>query len=212
MSKTRTQNWTQNPEGVKADILRVAVAEFAAHGLAGARVDEITAQTKTSKRMIYYYFGDKKGLYRAALEHVYAEMRASEAALELDGLAPEAAIAALVRFTFDHHRAKPDFIRMVMNENMLGAEFMRQSERVAPQNQSAITRLEEILGRGRAEGVFRDDIDPVALHWKISALATFNMSNRATFSTLFGDALFGEAGQEALREDAVRMILADLRG
>ena len=81
MSKARTQNWTQNPAGVKADILRVAVAEFAAHGLAGARVDEITAQTKTSKRMIYYYFGDKKGLYRAALEHVYAEMRASEAAV-----------------------------------------------------------------------------------------------------------------------------------
>ncbi len=59
---------TQNPEGTQRDIIEVATEEFAEHGLAGARIDEIAAKTKSSKRMIYYYFGDKDGLYLKVLE------------------------------------------------------------------------------------------------------------------------------------------------
>ncbi len=51
----------------RADILDVAAAEFAEYGFAGARVDEIAAKTQTSKRMMYYYFGDKEGLFTAVL-------------------------------------------------------------------------------------------------------------------------------------------------
>ncbi|MCF5386877.1 TetR family transcriptional regulator, partial [Pseudomonas syringae] len=52
-----------NPEKTREDILQAAVAEFVAHGLSGARVDAIAERTKTSKRMIYYYFGSKEQLY-----------------------------------------------------------------------------------------------------------------------------------------------------
>ena len=51
-----------------ANILEVATREFSDKGLAGARIDEIAAATRTSKRMIYYYFGSKEGLYVAVLE------------------------------------------------------------------------------------------------------------------------------------------------
>jgi Bacterial regulatory proteins, tetR family len=44
---------------VITDILSVATAEFALHGLAGARIERIVEHTKTSKRMIYYHFGSK---------------------------------------------------------------------------------------------------------------------------------------------------------
>ena len=54
-----------------AEILSVATKEFADKGLAGARIDEIAAATRTSKRMIYYYFGNKDGLYVAVLEAAY---------------------------------------------------------------------------------------------------------------------------------------------
>ncbi len=74
--------WKQDPEGVKADIIAVALEEFARNGLSGARMDEIAAKTRTSKRMIYYYFGDKEGLYRKALEEAYREVRAGEEELE----------------------------------------------------------------------------------------------------------------------------------
>ena len=68
--------WKQDPAGVRKNILAVAMAEFAANGLSGARIDEIAAKTNTSKRMIYYYFGDKEGLYGRVLEEAYREVRA----------------------------------------------------------------------------------------------------------------------------------------
>src|ERR1041384_7329404 len=58
---------TNDPERTQANILEVAEAEFGEKGLAGARIDEIAEATKTSKRMIYYYFGSKEGLYLAEI-------------------------------------------------------------------------------------------------------------------------------------------------
>ena len=66
--------WKQDPAAVRKNILAVAMAEFAANGLSGARIDEIAAKTNTSKRMIYYYFGDKEGLYGRVLEEAYREV------------------------------------------------------------------------------------------------------------------------------------------
>src|SRR3954469_14977176 len=77
---------TNDPERTKADILEVAEAEFGDKGLAGARIDEIAAATKTSKRMIYYYFGSKEGLYLAVLEESYKRVRDVEAQLHLQDL------------------------------------------------------------------------------------------------------------------------------
>ena len=46
---------TNDPARTMAEILTVATHEFADKGLTGARIDEIAAATRTSKRMIYYY-------------------------------------------------------------------------------------------------------------------------------------------------------------
>lgn len=204
--KQRT-SWKQNPEAVQRDILRVAVAEFARNGLSGARIDEIAAKTKTSKRMIYYYFGDKETLYARALEQAYAKVRAGEDKLDLAGLAPERALAQLVSFTFDHHQRNPAFIRMVMIENIHHAEFLSRSHAIRGMNAAAIDKLADIIRRGEATGTFRPGLDPTELHWTISAMSFFNVSNRATFSALFGKELFARERQERLRDHVVEMIL-----
>ncbi|PRX38070.1 transcriptional regulator, TetR family [Meinhardsimonia xiamenensis] len=201
----------RDPEGVRRDILAAAGEVFAERGLSGARIDEIAARTRTSKRMIYYYFGDKEGLYRACLEAAYDEVRRGEEALDLGGLPPAEALARLVAFTFDHHRRHPAFIRMVMIENIHRAAHLRASRVAAERNRAAVARLTEILRRGEAEGVFRPGVDPLELHWHISALSFFNVSNRPTFSALFGDELFSEEAQARLRAHAVEMILALVR-
>ena len=66
----RRRQRVNDPEGTRRNIIEVATKEFADKGFSGARVDEIAARTKTSKRMIYYYFGGKEGLYIAVLEAV----------------------------------------------------------------------------------------------------------------------------------------------
>jgi len=202
------RGWTQNPEAVKQDILTVALSEFAENGFSGARVDTIASRTQTSKRMIYYYFGDKLGLYTRALEATYLKVREGEAQLDLDHLAPQDALARLVSFTFDHHRANPDFIRMVMIENIHKAKHLIASQVIRDLNVAAIDKLTEICRRGQDAGVFREALDPVALHWQISAASFFNVSNRPTFSAIFGDELFEDIGQQTIRRQTVAAILS----
>src|SRR5271170_4558076 len=51
-------------------ILRAAIREFSAHGLAGARTGAIAEAAKVNKGLLYYYFKSKSGLYEAAVEEV----------------------------------------------------------------------------------------------------------------------------------------------
>jgi AcrR family transcriptional regulator len=126
--KAGARTRTNDPEGTRRNIIAVATSEFAEKGFSGARVDEIAARTSTSKRMIYYYFGDKEGLFVAVLEEAYRRIRAIEATLKLDHLDPESALRALVGFTFDYQNANEDFIRLVMVENIHGGVHLARSK------------------------------------------------------------------------------------
>jgi AcrR family transcriptional regulator len=176
---------TQDPEGVKRDIMRIATTEFATNGFSGARVDEIAARTATSKRMIYYYFGSKKGLYLAVLEAAYRGIRDIESGLNLDTLEPELAMQALVGYTFDYQNSHAEFVRLVMIENIHEAENLRGSSVIQGLNVRIIDSLQDIIARGQSVGKFRNNLDPIDLHMTISALSFFNVSNRATFSAIF---------------------------
>lgn len=192
---------------MRSDILAVALAEFATNGLSGARMDEIAAKTRTSKRMIYYYFGDKDGLYRKVLEEAYREVRVGEEELRLDHLAPADALRRLAEFTFDHHRRNPDFIRLVMIENIHHGDYLKHSKLIRGLNETAISRIESIYSKGLADGVFRPGLSPIAIHWQISALSFFNVSNRTSFSLLFGEEFYTEEGQAVLRDQAAESVL-----
>ncbi len=202
---------TNDPEATMADILDVATREFAAKGLAGARIDEIAAATRTSKRMIYYYFGSKEGLYVAVLEEAYRRIRHIETDMHLEDLEPETALRRLVAFTCDYQRSNPDFIRLVMNENMHHGEFLAQSRLIQQLNVPAINLLRSVYERGVHEGVFRSGIDPIDLHMSISALSVFNVSNRHTFSLIFKHDFDDPAAIEARRDSIVEMIVRFMR-
>jgi AcrR family transcriptional regulator len=197
---------TQDPEGTQRNIIDVATAEFAEHGLSGARIDEIAAKTRSSKRMIYYYFGDKEGLYLKVLEAAYSRVRAVEATLHLDDLEPLAALRRLVEFTFDHHDSNEPFIRLVMIENIHHGAYLARSKAIQGLNVTAIDTISRLYERGVASGVFRPGLDPIELHWQISALCFFNVSNRATFSKIFSRDLKSKKALARLREQIVEMV------
>ena len=196
---------TNDPERTKANILAVATQEFSEKGLSGARIDEIAERTHTSKRMIYYYYGSKEGLYRAVLEACYRRIRSVEDHVDLESKPPLDALAELVQFTFDHHNQNEDFIRLVMVENIHhGANIASLPRDI---NESAIEKLSDICRRGVAEGVIRGDIDPLDLHMSISALCFFNVSNRHTFSTIFKVDMTSPAAADKRRAQVTDLIL-----
>jgi AcrR family transcriptional regulator len=194
-----------------ADILEVATAEFADKGLAGARIDEIAAATRTSKRMIYYHFESKEALYIAVLEAAYRRIRAIEAELHLEDLAPEDALRKLVAFTFDYQHDNEPFIRLVMNENMHRGEYLARSSIIQELNVPAIDAVSRVYRRGVEAGVFRRDVDPIDLHMSISALCFFNVANRYTFSLIFKRDLTSPAALRARRDSVVEMVVRYLR-
>jgi AcrR family transcriptional regulator len=172
-------------EKTKRDILSTATKEFARDGYNGARIDAIAARTATTKRMIYYYFGSKEKLYIAVLEHQYARIRAHEAGLELDLLSPEDAIRRLTEATFDYDHANPDFVRLVAIENIHHARHLKMSKIIRSVNATIIDTIEQILARGRAQGVFNSRARAVDVHMLMSALCFFHVSNLHTFGAIF---------------------------
>ena len=58
---------SRDPEATKERILAAARREFSAKGISGARVDAIAARARVNKRMLYYYFESKEGLFREIL-------------------------------------------------------------------------------------------------------------------------------------------------
>lgn len=202
---------TNDPEKTKQDIIEVATREFAAKGLSGARIDEIAARTKTSKRMIYYYFESKEGLYLAVLEEAYRRIRRIEGELDLDHLPPLEAIAELVGFTFDYQTGHPDFIRLVVIENIHEGAHIKRSKVIQKLNVTAINALRRIIARGQKEGVFRDHLDPIDLHMSISALSNFNIVNRATFSTIFKHDMTSPKALATRRAQVIDLIVRYVR-
>ena len=210
-SPQRGRTRTNDPERTMADIIEIATREFADKGFAGARIDDIAEATRTSKRMIYYYFGSKEGLYIRVLEEAYRRIREIEAQLHLDDLSPEGALRKLVGFTVDYQRDNPDFIRLVATENIHRGEYLAQSKVIQDLNVPAIDGLRKLYDRGVAAGLFRSGLDMIDLHMSVSALSVFNVANRHTFSLIFQRDLEGSAALIARRDSIIEMVVRFVR-
>jgi AcrR family transcriptional regulator len=195
----------RDAKATKDDILRVATEMFAEKGFAGARVDEIAELIRTTKRMIYYYFESKEGLYLRVLERAYAGIREMERGLDVTGLPPVDALRQLAEVTYDHDTRHRDFVRLVAVENVHHASHIEGSQVIYDLNRTAIDTLQGVLARGVEEGVFRDDVDALDLHMLLSSFPIFAVANRYTFRTLFGrDPLDPE------RQDINRRLAGDM--
>jgi AcrR family transcriptional regulator len=191
-----------------ADIMEVATEAFARDGLSGARIDEIAARTRTSKRMIYYHFGGKEALYLAVLEAAYRRLRSAELGLDVETTRPDDALRQLVRTTFDHHHANPDTVRLIMNENLHYGAYLKKSSVIQKLNVPAIDATRRILERGEKLGLFRKGIDPIELHMTISALSFHHVANRYSFSSVFDIDMTSKAAIARRGETIADLILA----
>lgn len=177
---------SRDAERTRSELIEVATEVFSEQGYSGARVDEIAERTRTTKRMIYYYFGGKEGLFLAVLEAAYRRIRELEQSLHAGDLEPVDAIRRIAELTFDHHVDHPDFIRLVSVENIHRGRHMEKVESLRELGAPAATVLEDVLARGRASGELRADVDAVDVHMMISAYCVFQVANSATFGFLFG--------------------------
>lgn len=202
---------SRDPVRAQRDILVAARAEFAAYGLAGARVDRIAAEAGLNKRMLYYYFRNKEGLFTAVLEQVYAELSALAENLEVEEGAPLDRLASFVDMVFDHYARHPDSITLLNSENLHGGRHLAASPRLKEMGPGHRKSLARLIQRGEAEGSFRPGIDEVSLYLSIVGQIYFVQSNAATLSLFFGRDFTQPKLRQAWRRHVRQMILAGVR-
>lgn len=201
----------RDPDRTRARILEAATGEFARYGLGGARVDRIAARAKANKRMLYYYFGDKEGLFLAALEDRYAHIRNAERSLRLEHLDPRDAVRRLVEFTWDYFLEHPEFMTLLNSENLHKGRHVRRSRRVPEMHSPLVALLRAVLRRGEAQGLFRKGVDPVQLYISIAGEGYFYLSNRYTLSRIFDRDLMAPRALAGRARHIADMILNALR-
>ena len=200
----------RNAEATRAKILSAAIDEFANRGLADTRTDDIAAKCGVNKRLVYYYFGTKEGLYLAALESAYADLTALEHAIDVDHLEPKAAIAALINLKIDYYIANPHFISFLNMENLYKAKTLRKSKRLNEFKTPLTQVISRILERGEKEGIFRSDIEPIDLYISICALGFMYFANQHTLKVIFNRDLMSAESLKRRRETIIDLILSYL--
>jgi AcrR family transcriptional regulator len=180
------------PETRREQILMAALAEFAAHGIAGARVDRVAERAGCSAGLLYAYFNSKDALFDALFELIVARTK-EEIPLDVDDLPDQ--VARL----YEGNRLFPEVFRIVM-WHMLE----RGDERIDVAAEGNATRIAEIA-EGQREGRITRDFSPEQLHVLMVGLG-------ALWSTLPLETRDLVTDEELRREtvvEAMRRILGD---
>lgn len=184
----------RDSSATKARILEAAFREFAAHGLAGARIDRIAENAKANKRAIYDYFGDKQRLFDITLAESFA--RGSETIPRLWDDLPE-----MAGQVYDYWCADPDRMRILL---------WRQLER--PEALDAdVERFRKTIDDLSAAQSPGSRLSPVELYALIWALHFTWALAPPALTLLQGEQLTGSAVHQARRAalvEAVRRIVA----
>ncbi|MFF7355148.1 MULTISPECIES: TetR/AcrR family transcriptional regulator [Streptomyces] len=153
----------RDPEATKARIFEAAVAEFARHGIAGARIDRIATEAKANKQLIYAYFGNKAELFTQVLGTCMVDLAA---AVPVD---PDD-IEGWVDRLLDYHATHPELLRLLFWE---GIEYGTAELPDEPTRQDHYARKVAALADGQARGVITDAFPPGDLLLLLTALANW---------------------------------------
>jgi len=178
----RPKRVRRNPERLIAAILNAAIEEFSNHGFSGARIDRISKRANTVDRMLYYYFGNKERLYEAVLEEVYRNLIEEQRQFVPPEGDPVNGMDELITHMWEHYMNHPEFIRLVMSENLLYGRYIRQSEHIKQVSFPLVRIIDEILKSGKKKNIFRPDADTNFILMTIMSMGFFYVSNQYTYT------------------------------
>ncbi len=200
----------RDPERVRKDILRIAMEQFVEHGFGGARVDEIARQTRTTKRMIYYYYESKDSLFRAVLNQAFQKYRNRERDIKHATSNPVEAIRIWAELRFENYCFNSELFRICAKEDSHAADYMQSSDFDDGSTIAGLSVLTQILRSGMAQGLFRTDLDVLDVRITSSSYASFHSVFRGTFQTLYSRDMMDPGGLERDRRLAGDIMVATL--
>ena len=200
----------RDAERTRNALLKSGLKEFSQNGFLGTRMEKVAKGAKCNIRMLYHYFGDKKGLYAAVLEAAYAELRQEEALIRIDLEKPLDGMLKLTKFTYLWFQNNPLFEGLLRAENMMQGKFVSKL-RPVPEGGFALKKtIGDLIESGQAKGLFRPDIDPVNIYVTMTALSRFHLANAHTMSAVLETDLRSKAWREQRLQHTLDVITSYL--
>lgn len=192
-------------------ILDAAERLFARQGYAATTVKQLGAAASVNPALLYYYFGDKAGLYQATLKRLLGEI-AVTAGERLQGAAPEEAVRRLLAVQTDILLSRPHAARLLMRE-LVDHEAEHAAPAAAGLIQRAFEGLCSAIRAGQQAGVFRSDVRPEYAALSTVGQLVYVVLARPLFVANLGarSGLADEAGMRAFGEHAAAFALSALR-
>lgn len=159
-----------------AAILGAAAELFAAQGYSATTIKEIAGKAKVNSALLYYYYDDKEGVYRAVLGHLVGNISKEIGASLADAPSPEEGVRRFVTTQAERFFANRTFARLLLRELMdHGAIHLEVPLSAVIAN--AFRPLAELITAGQERGVFRRDLDPrFAVLSTVSQVAYFTLA------------------------------------
>lgn len=187
--RTRRPAHQARAQATQQSLLEAAIEVFSTHGLHGGSVSRIAELAQSHDRMIYYYFGNKEGLFIAALEEIYRRYNEAEAGVVLDTANPIKALTHAVEFFVRYFRDHPEFVTVLNSENLYRGKHISQSLLASQFSKPAIGLVDQALSLGKQQSVFRAEAQSRDVYLMISAMGYFYQSNQYTLSAFLGETL-----------------------
>jgi TetR/AcrR family transcriptional regulator len=155
----------ENPE-IARRILAAAEKHFAEEGMAGARTDEIAAEARANKAMLYYYFGNKESLHQAVLENLFRQLFNGSNGTNKDSSSAVERLRHFVSGYFDFLVAHPNYPRLMQREAMnASANFRRIArEYMRPFHERLVKTIRDGIKAGEIRQVDADNTAFSILH------------------------------------------------
>jgi TetR/AcrR family transcriptional regulator len=211
-AQRRVRAEQKRAQDTRRAVLEAALREFAEFGLAGARVDAIAEAANVNKQALYYHFGNKEELFRAALASVYDQFLPDEGGWADPAKPATDAMRELIGAIFDHLQSHDAGTAVVADENRhrgshITADLKRRMQSgVAPM----IAAIGDVLKRGQSQGLFDSAVEVTRLYMTIIALSLFYFTNAYTMSAIVGRDLLTKALILQWRRHVIEFIMAAL--
>ncbi len=154
-------------------ILDAAEPLFANAGFEGTTTKTIGRAAGVNPALIYYYFDDKAGLYRACLERLIAEF-ARRGGEELCDVDPSEGVRRLVAVQVDHLSAHPNLVSLMVRE-MLDHQASHARTLITDVMGKTFRQFVELIAAGQRDGRFRPELDPAFAALSIIAQVVYFM-------------------------------------
>lgn len=191
-----------------ARLLKEARQQFSEKGLAGTRVDDIARAAGVTKQLVYHYFSSKEELFASVLDESAQDVLADLLALELDHLAPTAALRVLLENSFDQYRTDPTLGSLAQESFLLHEHSSEHRSRFTDLAPILVNLMDRILRRGAASGEFVQGVDARMFCAASALLTTGGFTNRYVASAVVGFDTTSSEGVSAWRKYSVDFVLA----